>query len=71
MLGGGLLVVVLMLLVLVLLPMLLLLLLVVGVLHVKFVKLLVLGCGRLVLHLLADIEMLLVERLVVLLLVLS
>jgi hypothetical protein len=44
------------------------LLLVVGVLHVGFLRLLVLFCGRLLHHLLVDIEMLLAGRLVTLLL---
>jgi hypothetical protein len=45
-------------------------LLVAGLLHVEFWKVMVMDGGRLLLHLLADIEMRLVGRLVMLMLVL-
>jgi hypothetical protein len=63
MVGGGLQMGVLLLLLMVVVP----LMLVVGVLHVEFLRLLVPVFGRLLLHILANIEMLLVGQLVALL----
>jgi hypothetical protein len=65
MVGGGL-----QLVVLLLLPVVVVLLLELRVLHVVFLKMLALVFGRLLLHLLMDIEMLLIGRLVALLFVL-
>jgi hypothetical protein len=64
-LGGELQLVVLLLMVVLILMSMLLMLLLVEVLHVGFLQLLVLVGGRILQHLLADIEMLLVGRLAV------